>query len=101
MQAATTPKFVDQRPTMGILAAAALAAGLAIGAIAGVTVKSVAAPASATVTYSVNPDAKDSSVKATSGGLSLGAIDELRNGGYKTQTLGGDFAHGATHSAAR
>jgi hypothetical protein len=65
MQATTTRKLASQRPMgVGILAAAALAAGLAIGAIAGINVKSVAAPAPATVTYGLSPDAQDSSLQA-------------------------------------
>jgi hypothetical protein len=65
MQATTTRKLAAQRPMgVGILAAAALAAGLAIGAIAGINVKSVAAPAPATVTYGLSPDAQDSSLQA-------------------------------------
>ena len=80
MQATTTRKLANQRPMgVGILGAAALAAGLAIGAIAGVNVKSVAAPA-ATVNYGLSPDAQDSSRQAQPaayGGLSPEARDEL------------------------
>jgi hypothetical protein len=65
MQATTTRKLAGQRPMgVGILAAAALAAGLAIGAIAGINVKSVVAPAPAAVTYGLSPDAQDSSLQA-------------------------------------
>jgi hypothetical protein len=65
MQATTTRKLAGQRPMgVGILTAAALAAGLAIGAIAGINVKSVAAPAPATVSYGLSPDAQDSSLQA-------------------------------------
>ena len=81
MQATTTRKLANQRPMgVGILAAAALAAGLAIGAIAGVNVKSVAAPAAA-INYGLSPDAKDSSIQAKPGtvtyGLNPDARDEL------------------------
>ncbi len=64
MQASTTRNMANQRPWgVGVLAAAALAAGLAIGAVAGVNVKSVAAPA-ATISYGLSPDAQDSSLQA-------------------------------------
>jgi hypothetical protein len=102
MQATTTRKLANQRPIgVGILAAAALAAGLAIGAIAGVTVKSAAAPA-ATVNYGLSPDAQDSTLQAKPGavtyGLSPDARDEFNkvaNGVTAIQGVSGGLANPA------
>ena len=103
MQATTTRKLANQRPIgVGVLAAAALAAGLAIGAIAGINVKSVAAPAAAAVNYGLSPDAQDSTLLAKPGavtyGLSPDARDEFNkvaNGVTAIQGVSGGLANPA------